>query len=76
MDRDGMGPHAGAGQGRISTPHIRAKRYCADHVGDSPTGLKAGPVCAPCEQRRELALQLRSKLLRELHRGFDFDTSD
>jgi hypothetical protein len=50
----------------LGRPHPRF----ADRSGSGP-GL-----CPWREQRRELALELRSKLLRKLHCGFDLDTSD
>jgi hypothetical protein len=42
-------------------------------------GDRSGSGSGPCprrQQRRKSALELRSKLPRKLHRGFDLDTSD
>jgi hypothetical protein len=50
---------------------LRRPRRRFANRSESGSGL-----CAGANSAGELALELRSKLLRELHRGFDFDTSD
>src|SRR5919112_1552757 len=55
---------------RVQTARQRNERV----VGRAARGARRVSVWR--EQRRELALELRSKLLRKLHCGLDLDTSD